>query len=109
LTWACVLLRPSAVSGVGLLDERYFMYWEDVEYSQRLTAAGWRMQLALDAHATHATSSSHARSQGATAMYSVAGLLTYAEGLRGLPRRMAQLRGLARYVRAVGRNRQEAM
>src|SRR3546814_12576618 len=31
LTWACVLLRRDAIAPAGLLDERFFLYWEGVE------------------------------------------------------------------------------
>lgn len=37
LTWACVLVRRSALEKNGLLDEVFFMYWEDVDFCVRLT------------------------------------------------------------------------
>ena len=35
------LLRAEAVHAIGPLDERYFMYCEDVDYCRRLHDAGW--------------------------------------------------------------------
>lgn len=40
---ACVLFRLSEVLEVGGFDERYFMYWEDVDLSLRLKARGGRV------------------------------------------------------------------
>lgn len=39
---AFMLLRRKALDEVGLLDEDYFMYGEDVDLSYRLKKAGWR-------------------------------------------------------------------
>jgi GT2 family glycosyltransferase len=46
LTGASLLLRRSALESVGLLDEGYFMYWEDGDYCFRLRRAGWTLAVA---------------------------------------------------------------
>jgi len=38
---ACLLLRRVAVEQVGLLDEDYFLYYEDTDLCRRLGLAGW--------------------------------------------------------------------
>ncbi len=43
LTGACLLLRRDALDQVGLLDETYFMYTEEVDLCQRLAQAGWEI------------------------------------------------------------------
>lgn len=43
LGFACVLVRRSVIERVGLLDEGYFMYFEDIDYCRRVRAAGWRV------------------------------------------------------------------
>lgn len=43
LLGACLMLRRQAVDAVGLLDEGYFMYSEEVDYCYRLRRAGWRL------------------------------------------------------------------
>jgi hypothetical protein len=53
LSGASLLLRSRAVAEVGLLDERYFMYWEDVDLALRLRRAGWRLGVAADAIVWH--------------------------------------------------------
>ena len=40
-SFACVLIKDAVFQQVGLLDERYFMYFEDVEFCHRARAAGW--------------------------------------------------------------------
>lgn len=37
---AAFLITPLALEKVGLLDERYFMYFEDIDYCRRVKAAG---------------------------------------------------------------------
>ena len=42
LSGAFMLLRQAALARVGLLDEDYFMYGEDIDLSYRLTRGGWK-------------------------------------------------------------------
>ncbi len=42
LSGAFMLLRGAALAEVGLLDEDYFMYGEDIDLSYRLTRGGWQ-------------------------------------------------------------------
>lgn len=41
LVGACLLLRREVVESVGLLDERFFMYSEELDYAWRMHRAGW--------------------------------------------------------------------
>jgi GT2 family glycosyltransferase len=41
--FACVLIRREVLDAVGLLDEGYFMYFEDVDYCRRARDAGWKV------------------------------------------------------------------
>jgi GT2 family glycosyltransferase len=42
----CQLLRRDAIQSVGGLDERYFMYFEDVDLCRRLVERGWEAAVA---------------------------------------------------------------
>lgn len=48
--WA---LRTEAVSRVGLLDERFFMYGEDIDWCKRFAEAGWQIFFFSEAEALH--------------------------------------------------------
>ena len=41
--FACVLVRGEVVRTVGLLDDGFFMYFEDVDYCRRAAAKGWKV------------------------------------------------------------------
>lgn len=40
---ACMLVRAAAIADVGLLDERFWMYGEDLDWALRIHQAGWRV------------------------------------------------------------------
>ena len=40
---ACMILRRSALEEVGLMDERFFLYWEDADLCRRMAEKGWRV------------------------------------------------------------------
>jgi GT2 family glycosyltransferase len=44
LIGAVLLLRAEAVTGIGVLDERYFLYAEEVDWQLRAHRAGWRVR-----------------------------------------------------------------
>jgi GT2 family glycosyltransferase len=53
LLGACMLVNLEAVRVIGLLDERYFFYFEDLDWSIRFTEAGYRLRLVPQAHVYH--------------------------------------------------------
>lgn len=40
---ACMVVRREAINDVGLLDERFFMYWEDADWCRRMRDKGWKV------------------------------------------------------------------
>lgn len=57
-TGCAMLLRREMLQGVGLLDESYFMYWEDWDLSERARRAGWQVLLIPTAVVRHHVSAS---------------------------------------------------
>lgn len=52
------LARREAVRDVGLLDERFFFYSEDVDWCMRFHAAGWDVRFCPEAEAVHVRAAS---------------------------------------------------
>lgn len=55
--WAvgtALMLKVAALREVGVLDERMFAYYEDDDMGARLSAAGWRTRIVLNAVVEHA-------------------------------------------------------
>ena len=50
---AGVLFRPDYLDNIGLLDERFFMYYEDTDMAWRGRARGWRYRYVPDAVLRH--------------------------------------------------------
>ena len=50
---SCVLLRREALDDVGLFDEGYFMYVEDVDLCTRLRRAGWDVLFSPELEVLH--------------------------------------------------------
>ena len=53
LTFASVLIRREVFADIGLLDERYFMYFEDSDFCFRSRIAGWQLAIAADTAVLH--------------------------------------------------------
>lgn len=50
---AAMCVRREAIQSVGLLDERYQMYVEEIDWSKRMAAAGWPAYCVPAARITH--------------------------------------------------------
>lgn len=53
ISFACVLIRNEAIQIVGLMDEGFFMYMEDVDYCRRIRKAGWDIVFCNKARVVH--------------------------------------------------------
>ncbi|MFH1353889.1 MAG: glycosyltransferase family 2 protein [bacterium] len=53
LMGSCLLLRAEAVQEVGGMDERFFLYFEDVDWCRRMWEAGWRVVYLPTANFSH--------------------------------------------------------
>ena len=43
ISGACMVVRRRAIEQVGMLDERFFLYWEDVDWCKRMWQKGWKV------------------------------------------------------------------
>ncbi len=50
---AVMMVRPETIRQVGLLDEEYYMYVEEVDWARRMRNAGWEIYLEPRAAALH--------------------------------------------------------
>lgn len=50
---ACMLVRRSTIEAVGLLDERYFIYCEEIDWCWRIRQAGWAIWQVPVSRVTH--------------------------------------------------------
>jgi GT2 family glycosyltransferase len=40
---ACMIVRRTAIEAIGLMDERFFIYWEDADWCRRMWDNGWQV------------------------------------------------------------------
>jgi hypothetical protein len=66
LVGACLLVRREAVDEVGLLDEGYFMYSEELDWQKRMRNAGWHAAYLPTAQVIHHEGKSSEQAGAAT-------------------------------------------
>jgi GT2 family glycosyltransferase len=74
---ACLLARREAAEAVGLLDERYFMYIEDVDFCASIRARGGRVLFLPAAEVVHLRGRSRAAAPEATRQAYVRSHMTF--------------------------------
>lgn len=68
---ACMMVRRSAMEKVGLMDERFFLYFEDVDWCRRFWHAGYPvMYLGAEAELVHYHQRLSAESHGLSGIFS---------------------------------------
>lgn len=53
ISGCAIAVRRAVIEQVGVIDERFFIYWEETEWCVRAGRAGWRLVLAGSARAWH--------------------------------------------------------
>jgi len=53
LSGACLAVRREVFEALGLLDERFFLYYEEVDLCRRARAAGWQCWYAPESRVVH--------------------------------------------------------
>jgi GT2 family glycosyltransferase len=69
VTGACLLARRADAEAVGLLDERYFLYLEDVDFCAAIKARGRRVLFSPIAEIVHLRGRSSAGGRARTAWH----------------------------------------
>lgn len=63
LNGTSMLVAREAIEDAGMLDEVFFLYWEDTEFCLRLRERGWRITAAADSRIIHKVHGSSAGNQ----------------------------------------------
>lgn len=63
---AASLYRVETLTAVGLLDQAFFAYYEDVDLSFRMQNRGWKVGFVPESHVTHAVGMTSGRMKGFT-------------------------------------------
>ncbi|MGA9508284.1 MAG: glycosyltransferase family 2 protein [Candidatus Sulfotelmatobacter sp.] len=58
LNGTSMLVARTAIEDAGLLDQGFFLYWEDTEFCLRLRKKGWRIAAAPDSRVLHKVNAS---------------------------------------------------
>lgn len=98
LSGACLLVRRSDLERVGLLDERYFMYTEDIDLCVALRRHGRAVRYVPDAEVVHLRGRSAARNEQTERLRRQSQLAYYAK------HHPAWVPILKLYLRATGKN-----
>jgi GT2 family glycosyltransferase len=69
LTAASMLVSRKALEDVGLMDDRFFLYWEDAELCFRLRRKGWRLAVAPSSTLLHRVNASAGKDTASTERY----------------------------------------
>jgi len=57
---ACsALVRVSVLRQIGLLDERFFLHWDDIDFCARVRESGYRVVSVIDSRAYHGAEKGH--------------------------------------------------
>ncbi|MDI6807394.1 MAG: glycosyltransferase [Candidatus Eisenbacteria bacterium] len=79
LMGACLLVRREAIGDVGPVDERFFLYFEDVDWCYRMNKRGWKITYVSDSVMVHHHRRESAKLFGKGIAYHVRSLLLFYE------------------------------
>jgi N-acetylglucosaminyl-diphospho-decaprenol L-rhamnosyltransferase len=90
---AAMLARKRAVRDVGLMDERYFLYFEDVDWCQRMWRHGYEVLYCAEATMVHEYARGSAQLSARSIRAHAAGLLRFAEKWSAVLYAVSRFRG----------------
>lgn len=68
-TGCCMLIKRSVIEKIGYFDEKYFLYYEDVDYSMRAKDNGFRVMYYPNTYLWHKNASSSGKPGSSTHIY----------------------------------------
>lgn len=83
LSGAVIMVRRSLMNEIGLMDESFFLYYEDVDLFLRIRKAGWKITYVPESVITHIGGKSSAQVSAKKRIMVYSSLLTYFRKHRG--------------------------
>lgn len=77
VTGTSLFIRKQVIHDIGLLDEGFFFYWEDTDYSTRAKHAGWEIGTSLESIVYHKHSASVGGQSLKSDLFKIASLSRY--------------------------------
>ncbi|MFH1458889.1 MAG: glycosyltransferase family 2 protein [Candidatus Omnitrophota bacterium] len=77
MSGACLMVRKTVIENIGLLDERFFMFCEDIDLCLRIKQAGWKNIYVPDACVLHLKGKSSPQLEGKAPVVSWVSLVKY--------------------------------
>lgn len=102
ITACAICLRREVIEAIGLLDPRFFIYYEESDWCARVRAEGWRVVYVPQARLWHKVSATMGTTSPATEYYMTRNVMLYlAKNGRGLERVSSLARAVFSNVRTV--------
>lgn len=79
---ACIMTTRAVVDAVGLMDERFFLYYEDVDWCRRIWRKGWQVHYVANAVMVHYHQRLSAENPGLKGVLSRATRIHIASGVK---------------------------
>lgn len=98
---ASLFIPRRVLEAQGLLDERFFMYWEDTEFGFRLRQAGWELGVAESARVYHKGSASFVRQKPVLSRYATVSAVRFLKRYSPIPPIAIMARLAARLLKRV--------
>jgi GT2 family glycosyltransferase len=83
LSGACLLVRRETIQEVGLLDEGYPLYQEDIDWCHRVGLTQWKLYYFAEAHLIHVGRQSTLQNRGPSTINAVRGVYLYYHKFHG--------------------------
>jgi hypothetical protein len=80
---AALMIRQSIIEDIGVMDEQFFMYYEEVDLCFRIKQAGWRVVFMPEVVITHLGSQSSGQIPVKKQMLAITSLLKFFRKHRG--------------------------